>query len=418
MADSIINVTSLSATGGTDQIVLRWSIDVDNCLPYLAPDVYEVWASTSNNRGAATKRAEVAELTYTQIGLPPNRAADGTPTARTRYYWVRPKDASGNFGEFYPLDADDGVMGQTDVSGAVAVVTDYKSKILDERNAYYGPNGSLATRVEGVETTSNNGTASGLISFTSQQGEDIPTGAKVSLALEGRIDLDSVFEEAGFYLDGDAANGFTWRLKGRRGFIEDRHGDRIAFFSSDDDDDSIVALFTEDGTLKVGRLEAKSINVPGLIENNVIQTGHIQLGQLTTIETAIDDDMLPTSQGGTAYTQVAKLKGSGISVPDGSTTGVLIQFSTHVFCGTADVHVSFRIKRNGDTLHDAYEGGHVFNGGTTNVKRFPIPFIYVDNPPAGNHVYSVEMIAKSYSTGNSIASEFYQRRLVCSLFKR
>lgn len=391
MAEGIQSVAGLTAAGGQGQIVLRATMaPAGNCLPYLELAVLEWWAATGNNRGSATKIGESVDISFVHTGLAPTFDANGNPAAVSRWYWVRPRDASGNLGDFFPAGVTAGIKGTTDVSAEQAVTSGYNAKITSDRNTYYGPGGSLAAAVTKAQATADDGTAAGKVRIRARTGSDVPSGYDVSMSFEGRVTTDDGYARGGFYLDGNAS-GFRWRLVGSQGVIETDDGTRIA-------------LFTGDGKLKVGRLEAESIDSPDLVKQNVF----------TDIESYANDDPKTSSTSDGVFVEMAKT--SAISVPDGKTTGVEIDFSSHVFCGSADVHIDYRIMRNGSELH-RYNGGHVFNGGSNNAKRFPLPFKYFDTPGKGSYSYSVEALSRDYS-GNEIATDFYQRRLTAKLFKR
>lgn len=104
MADSDIIVSGLTATAGVGHITLAWTGPDVSCLPYLLRDVFEVWASASNNRDAASKIAEVPGYGFLHAGL---------AALTRRYYWVRAKNASGTFGDFHPLSSAAGVTAIT-----------------------------------------------------------------------------------------------------------------------------------------------------------------------------------------------------------------------------------------------------------------------------------------------------------------
>lgn len=109
MADSNIVCSGLTATGGIGQIVLGWqAADVTDFrnLVYMQLDRFEVWASATNDRNAATKVGEVINNGFPHTGL-----AQST----TRYYWVRARDRSGNFGDWFPLSATAGISGTTSI---------------------------------------------------------------------------------------------------------------------------------------------------------------------------------------------------------------------------------------------------------------------------------------------------------------
>lgn len=102
MADAQITITGLTVTPGVKQLVLTWSYTIGSCLPYLGIASVEIWSATVNNFASATKIAEVTGQVYTHANL-----TSGVP----RWYWVRPKDATGQFGDFFPFSATAGISG-------------------------------------------------------------------------------------------------------------------------------------------------------------------------------------------------------------------------------------------------------------------------------------------------------------------
>jgi hypothetical protein len=101
MPDSDIVCSGLIATSGVGQVVLAWAVSDPNQagLPYLTLGTVEVWAASANNRTGAAKVGE-ALSGLTHAGVPPGE---------TRFYWVRPRNASGLYGDWFPLSATAGV---------------------------------------------------------------------------------------------------------------------------------------------------------------------------------------------------------------------------------------------------------------------------------------------------------------------
>ena len=126
MADSEIVVSGLAATGGVGQIAVLWSVTEASCLPYLRLDKVEIWAATSNNRANAVKVGEVFGTQWVHAGL-------GRSTSRR--YWIRPRDASGNFGEWFPVSATAGILGTTTSNPPSASVVSDVSPDLGNINA-------------------------------------------------------------------------------------------------------------------------------------------------------------------------------------------------------------------------------------------------------------------------------------------
>ncbi len=107
MADSNIICSGLVANSGVGQVVLSWTvIDPEpGRPPYLAFAKTEIYASASNNRLSAFKIAEVPTNGYTHAGVTPGD---------TNFYWVRPVNAAGIVGEFYPISATAGIAATAD----------------------------------------------------------------------------------------------------------------------------------------------------------------------------------------------------------------------------------------------------------------------------------------------------------------
>lgn len=101
MPDSDITCSGLIATSGVGQVVLAWTVSDPNQagLPYLTLGTVEVWAAAANDRASAAKIGE-ALSSLTHAGVPPGE---------TRFYWVRARNASGLYGDWFPLSATAGV---------------------------------------------------------------------------------------------------------------------------------------------------------------------------------------------------------------------------------------------------------------------------------------------------------------------
>lgn len=121
MADSNITVTGLVAAGGISQVTLNWQPPTDphspGGLPYLQLDAIEIHAASSNNRASATKIGEQS------IGT--NFVHSGLSRAVQRWYWLRPRNRAGKFGEWHPVSATGGVVGQEANSTASLVGNGY-----------------------------------------------------------------------------------------------------------------------------------------------------------------------------------------------------------------------------------------------------------------------------------------------------
>ena len=105
MADSNITASGLAAAAGTGAVSLQWAVTNPNegGLQYLDLALVEVWASASNNRSLGSKVGEAAKGQNTFV----HTLAGGT----LRYYWVRPKNTSGYYGDWHPASASAGVSG-------------------------------------------------------------------------------------------------------------------------------------------------------------------------------------------------------------------------------------------------------------------------------------------------------------------
>ena len=104
MADSNITVSGLTAGSAVGQIDLAWAVSDPHAigLPTLQLDAVEVWAATTNNRANASKIAE-GFTSAVHSGLPENS---------TRYYWIRPRNKSGYYGDWHPAGSTSGVEGK------------------------------------------------------------------------------------------------------------------------------------------------------------------------------------------------------------------------------------------------------------------------------------------------------------------
>lgn len=104
MADSEIALSGPGATGGVGQITLTWSVIEASCLEYLRLDAVEIWAAGENDREAAELVGEVFGTQFVHTPL---------PRSETRYYWLRPRDVSGNRGEWLPEASGAGIEATT-----------------------------------------------------------------------------------------------------------------------------------------------------------------------------------------------------------------------------------------------------------------------------------------------------------------
>jgi hypothetical protein len=105
MADSNITVSALSIAPGIGHNLAQWSFSDPNekGLSYLQLAAVELWAASSNNRSLATKAGEARD----------NVAHLGLGLSQTWYYWIRARNKSGLYGDWYPEGATSGVQGTT-----------------------------------------------------------------------------------------------------------------------------------------------------------------------------------------------------------------------------------------------------------------------------------------------------------------
>ncbi|MFD2248962.1 hypothetical protein FHS82_001079 [Pseudochelatococcus lubricantis] len=104
MADSDITVATLTAAqAGPGAILVTPVTTGGSCLPYMALDAVEIWASTTNSRGSSIKVGDTV-LGFIHADLPANT---------TRYYWARARDVSDNNGDWYPASATAGISATT-----------------------------------------------------------------------------------------------------------------------------------------------------------------------------------------------------------------------------------------------------------------------------------------------------------------
>lgn len=101
MADSDITVDSLTLTPGFGQNFAKWTFTDPNAngLDYLKLGAVELWAATANDRADASfaKVAEAVNDTY-------HVTDDGV----ARWYWAKPRNKAGRYGEWHPVSATGG----------------------------------------------------------------------------------------------------------------------------------------------------------------------------------------------------------------------------------------------------------------------------------------------------------------------
>jgi hypothetical protein len=94
------------------RINLAWTYSdpIAGALDRLSLGAVEVWSSATNDRSAASKVAEgIVAAVHT-----------GLLRAAVRYYWIIPRDKSGNYGDWYPASLTGGIAG-TEVIGTLTV---------------------------------------------------------------------------------------------------------------------------------------------------------------------------------------------------------------------------------------------------------------------------------------------------------
>ena len=102
MADSDITLSVPVVTPAVGHNDIAWTVTDPhwNGLIYLSLDLVEVWASSSNDRSTAARVAN-GSLTGT--------VHYGVQEEATLYYWARPKNNSGQYGEWSPVGSTAGV---------------------------------------------------------------------------------------------------------------------------------------------------------------------------------------------------------------------------------------------------------------------------------------------------------------------
>lgn len=105
MPDSDITVSTLTATPGVSTNKLAWVlVDPNASGPfYLRIDKVEIWSSITNDRTTAVKVVE---------GIVDALDA-GLFEEVTYYYWIKPRNQAGNYGDWYPSSPTAGVAGKT-----------------------------------------------------------------------------------------------------------------------------------------------------------------------------------------------------------------------------------------------------------------------------------------------------------------
>lgn len=204
MADSDITVSGLTAVAGIGIIELSWTVTNPNIggLYYLDLRTVEVWASATNNRGAATKVREGDTV-----------ASHVLTSGSTRYYWIRAKNNSDNYGDWYPASATAGVSAtslsvDTIIAGTIkTAASGVRTELNSSTNAVesYSASGLIASlganaQSLGVALVSNDGavinkSGSGVAALNVGASNGLP-GLSVSASGGG---LAGNFQGAGTY---------------------------------------------------------------------------------------------------------------------------------------------------------------------------------------------------------------------------
>jgi hypothetical protein len=101
MSTSDITVAALAASPTVFGNVLTWTFSDprNGALPNIALDAVEVWSSTTNDRSTASKVVEGITSTTHQ----------GIIGETVYYYWIKPRDKIGSYGDWYPSGATSGI---------------------------------------------------------------------------------------------------------------------------------------------------------------------------------------------------------------------------------------------------------------------------------------------------------------------
>lgn len=103
MADSNITVSGLMVMLGSGQNQLAWNSPIDpnaNGLPYLRFAATEIWKSNSNDRNAAQYVGETSGTAFVHMGV---------PIGSRFFYWIKPRDQLGLYGEWFPVSGSGGI---------------------------------------------------------------------------------------------------------------------------------------------------------------------------------------------------------------------------------------------------------------------------------------------------------------------
>lgn len=112
MADSDITVSALTLTPGIGHNLAKWTFDDPNAtgLDYLRLDAVELHAASTNDRSLASKVDE-GRNTAAHMGL-----VEGA----SYYYWVKARNRSGYYGDWYPSGATSGIIGTVGFAAGAA----------------------------------------------------------------------------------------------------------------------------------------------------------------------------------------------------------------------------------------------------------------------------------------------------------
>lgn len=113
MADSNITVSNLVLNSAVGMLVAKWSYNDPNAdgLTYLRLDTVELWAGTTNNRVTSASLVATGIISAIHAGI-----AAGS----TWFFWIRARDRSGQYGDWFPSSPTAGIKG---VEGATGTLT-------------------------------------------------------------------------------------------------------------------------------------------------------------------------------------------------------------------------------------------------------------------------------------------------------
>jgi len=143
LADSNITVSGLTATGGINQINLAWDTPVDpnvNGLPYLRFVATEIWKSDSNDRSAPEFVGETSGNSFSHLNV---------PRGSRFYYWIRARDRSGLYSNWFPVSSTSGIVGEESNVVPALLQTNGFIRHVDGWVEEWGQNTSQSATIEG-----------------------------------------------------------------------------------------------------------------------------------------------------------------------------------------------------------------------------------------------------------------------------